>query len=125
MPELPYAPNFAKRGGLLPAVVQDYATGKILMLGWVNAQAWAQTRASGHATFWSTSRDELWEKGATSGDWLKIEEILVDCDEDSIVYRVTPLGAGACHTKNHSGTTRSSCFYQRVEADGSVTNLDP
>lgn len=120
-----YLPDFEKRGGLVPAVVQDASTGQVLMLGWVNREAWDRTFASGHATFWSTSRNELWEKGATSGDWLKVVEVLVDCDEDTILYRVSPLGAGACHTKNALGTTRTSCFYRRVEADGSLTNLDP
>lgn len=95
------------------------------MLGWVNDQAWAQTLATGRATFWSTSRDELWEKGATSGDWLKIEEVRVDCDDDTVLYRVTPQGQGACHTKNAAGKTRASCFYRRVESDGTLTNLDP
>jgi len=123
MPEA--GPDFAKRGGLVPAVVQDAATGEVLMLGWVNQQAWLRTLSTGKATFWSTSRNELWEKGATSGDWLKIVEVRVDCDEDTILYRVAPQGAGACHTKNAAGKTRQSCFFRRVEADGSLTNLDP
>ena len=118
-------PDFPKRGGLVPAVVQNTGTGEVLMLGWVNAQAWGHTLATGKATFWSTSRNQLWEKGATSGDWLKIDEIRVDCDEDTILYRVTPQGEGACHTKNSAGKARTSCFYRRLEADGTVTNLDP
>ena len=123
MPE--YSPDFAKRGGLVPAVVQDAFTGTVLMLGWVNNEAWARTFASGNATFWSTSRDELWEKGATSGDWLRIVEVRVDCDDDTVLYRVEPLGSGACHTKNAAGKTRTSCFYRRIEKNGLVTNLDP
>jgi phosphoribosyl-AMP cyclohydrolase len=123
MPEA-YAPDFAKRGGLVPAVVQNADDGEVLMLGWVNAEAWAHTFATGHATFWSTSRNELWEKGATSGDWLQIVEVRVDCDDDTVLYRVKPLGAGACHTKTAAGRTRSSCFYRRVGPDG-VVNLDP
>lgn len=119
-----FAPDFGKRGGLIPAVVQDAATGEVLMLGWVNAEAWSQTLATGKATFWSTSRQELWEKGATSGDWLKIVEIRVDCDDDTVLYRVQPLGAGACHTKNADGRTRKSCFFRRVEG-GQLVNLDP
>ena len=118
-----YRPDFAKRGGLLPAVVQDAKTGEVLMVAWVNQQAWDRTLASGHATFWSTSRNQLWEKGATSGDWMHIVEIRVDCDDDTILYRVTPEGGG-CHTKNSAGKTRTSCFYRRLEADGSLTNLD-
>lgn len=119
-----FVPDFAKRGGLVPAVVQDAKTELVLMLGWVNAEAWDRTLKSGMATFWSTSRQELWEKGATSGDWLKIVEIRVDCDDDTILYRVEPQGGGACHTKNAAGRTRTSCFYRRVEADHLV-NLDP
>lgn len=119
-----YRPDFAKRGGLVPAVVQNAETGEVLMLGWVNDEAWDHTRASGKATFWSTSRNELWEKGATSGDTLAIVEIRVDCDDDTVLYRVRPQGAGACHTKNGAGATRTSCFYRRIEADG-VVNLDP
>jgi phosphoribosyl-AMP cyclohydrolase len=122
---MPEGPDFAKRGGLVPAVVQDAATGEVLMLGWVNQLAWQRTLSTGKATFWSTSRNELWEKGATSGDWLKIVEVRVDCDEDTVLYRVEPQGAGACHTKNAAGKTRQSCFFRRVEADGSFTDLDP
>jgi phosphoribosyl-AMP cyclohydrolase len=125
MPDSTYSPDFAKRGGLVPAVVQNAKTGEVLMLGWVNQEAWTRTRKTGLATFWSTSRNELWEKGATSGDGLRIVELRVDCDEDTVLYRVEPLGAGACHTKNTDGKTRASCFYRRVEADGTLTNLDP
>lgn len=124
MPEA-YRPDFNKRGGLVPAVVQDSQSGEVLMLGWVNQLAWDETRRTGRATFWSTSRNELWEKGATSGDTLEVIELRTDCDDDTLLYRVKPLGAGACHTKNSTGQTRSSCFYRRVEADGSLTNLDP
>jgi phosphoribosyl-AMP cyclohydrolase len=120
----PSEPDFAKRGGLIPAVVQDGASGQVLMLAWVNELAWKRTRETGRATFWSTSRQELWEKGATSGDWLLILELRVDCDLDSLLYIVQPQGAGACHTKNSLGKARASCFYRRVEADGTLTNLD-
>ena len=125
MPDRLYTPDFAKRGGLVPGVVQDVRTGEVLMLGWVNDEAWRHTFATGHATFWSTSRNELWEKGATSGDWLQIVEVRVDCDEDTVLYRVEPLGAGACHTKNVAGRTRNSCFYRKVGASGALVNLDP
>ena len=93
MPEVPYGPDFAKRGGLVPAVVQDVRTGEVLMLAWVNDEAWKRTVSSGNATFWSTSRNELWEKGATSGDWLKVVEVRVDCDDDTVLYRVEPQPA--------------------------------
>tara|TARA_Y100001934_G_C12070591_1_gene639832 strand:+ start:388 stop:777 length:390 start_codon:yes stop_codon:yes gene_type:complete len=108
--------DYAKRGGLIPCVVQDVSDGRILMLGYVNEEALNATLEKGMATFWSTSRNELWTKGETSGDYLKIEEILIDCDQDALVYRVTPQGAGACHTKDPAtGTARKSCFYRLVE----------
>lgn len=107
--------DFAKRGGLVPAVVQDAADGRILMLAYVNEQALQTTFAKGMATFWSTSRNELWTKGETSGDYLKIVDILTDCDQDALVYRVEPQGGGACHTKDAvTGKTRASCFYRKV-----------
>lgn len=107
--------DFAKRGGLVPAVVQDVADGRILMLAYVNEQALEATLKKGMATFWSTSRNELWTKGETSGDYLKIVEVYTDCDQDALVYRVEPQGGGACHTKDpQSGHTRSSCFYRKV-----------
>ena len=118
-----FLPDFQKRGGLVPAVVQNAATDEVLMLGWVNLEAWEHTLSSGFATFWSTSRNELWEKGATSGDRMRIVEVRVDCDEDAVLYRVEAVG-GACHTTNQTGKTRSSCFYRRVES-GELVNLDP
>ncbi len=125
MAETDYRPDFAKRGGLVPAVVQDAQTRAVLMLGWVNEEAWDRTLSSGKATFWSTSRQTLWEKGSTSGDWLQIVEIRVDCDDDTVLYLVNPLGEGACHTKNASGRARSSCFYRRLDSQGRLVNLDP
>lgn len=108
--------NFEKRGGLVPCVVQDVGNGQILMLAYVNQQALNTTFEKGMATFWSTSRNELWTKGETSGDFLRIVEILTDCDQDALVYRVEPQGAGACHTKDpESGETRKSCFYRGVD----------
>ncbi|MBT4520082.1 MAG: phosphoribosyl-AMP cyclohydrolase [Halieaceae bacterium] len=112
------AVDFDKRDGLVPCVVQDVADGKILMLAYVNAQALDTTFDKGMATFWSTSRDELWTKGETSGDFLQIVEVLTDCDQDALVYRVIPRGAGACHTKDPaSGIARSSCFYRKVNLE--------
>lgn len=106
--------DFEKRGGLIPAVVQNVADGRILMLAYVNPEALKITLEKGMATFWSTSRNELWTKGETSGDFLKIVEILTDCDQDALVYRVEPQGGGACHTKDpETGKTRVSCFYRK------------
>ena len=112
--------DFEKRGGLVPAVVQNVADGRILMLAYVNPEALKITLEKGMATFWSTSRNELWTKGETSGDFLKIVEILTDCDQDALVYRVEPQGGGACHTKDpETGKTRASCFYRKLNLPSS------
>ncbi len=109
-----FAPQFEKRQGLLPVVVQDIDTMQVLMLGYANAQALEETLRLGKATFWSTSRQELWTKGKTSGDYLEIVEILTDCDQDALVYQVKVLGKGVCHTKNQVGDTRKACFYRKL-----------
>ena len=107
--------NFDKRGGLIPAVVQDITDGRILMVAYVNELALRTTFEKGMATFWSTSRDELWTKGETSGDFLKIIDIFTDCDQDALIYQVEPQGGGACHTKDpETGKTRETCFYRKV-----------
>ena len=115
--------NFEKRGGLLPVIVQDVTTKEILMLGYANQAAVEETITSGLATFWSTSRSELWTKGKTSGDYLKIKEIRTDCDQDALIYIVSRQGAGACHTKNSKGQTRKSCFYRKVSKPNSLVFL--
>ncbi len=99
-------PRYDERG-LVPAVVQDEATGQVLMLAWMNAEALRLTRESGEATFWSRSRQEIWRKGATSGNRMRVVEIAVDCDEDALLLRVYPAGP-ACHTGN------KSCFYRQI-----------
>lgn len=116
--------DFAKRDGLLPVIVQDATTKEILMLGYANEYALNETIASGMATFWSTSRNELWTKGKTSGDYLKIEEIRTDCDQDALIYLVTPQGEGACHTKNSKGKTRKSCFYRKMSSRNELIFLE-
>lgn len=111
-----FSPAFERRGGLLPAIVQDCRDNSILMLAYVNEEALRKTLKSGLATFWSTSRNELWTKGETSGDHLKITGIFVDCDQDALIYLVEPVGAGACHTKDPAtGKARKSCFYRKVD----------
>jgi phosphoribosyl-AMP cyclohydrolase len=108
--------DFDKRGGLIPAIVQDVKDGRVLMLAYVNAEAYQTTLKKGMATFWSTSRNELWTKGETSGDFLKIVEILTDCDQDALIYKVEPQGGGSCHTRNpETGKTRETCFYRKVD----------
>lgn len=116
--------DFDKRGGLIPAIVQDVRDGFILMLAYVNSEAFEETKKSEMATFWSTSRNELWKKGATSGDFLKVIEIFVDCDQDALIYLVEPQGAGACHTKDpESKKARLSCFYRKLNLENNA--LDP
>ena len=108
--------EFEKRGGLIPAIVQDVKDGRVLMLAYVNAEAFETTLQKGMATFWSTSRNELWTKGETSGDFLKIVEILTDCDQDALIYVVEPQGGGSWHTKNPAtGKTRETCFYRKLD----------
>lgn len=105
---------------VLPAVAQDATTGEVLIVGYANQLALDTALECGMATFWSTSRNELWIKGKTSGDYLKIEEILVNCEQNSVLYKVTPAGKGACHTKNQAGLARSGCYYRRLNADGNL-----
>ncbi len=97
--------DFEKGKGLVPAICQDYKTGEVLMLAYVNEQAWNRTLETGEAHYWSRSRQELWHKGGTSGHVQKIREIRVDCDRDTILYRVDQVGGAACHTGHRS------CFH--------------
>jgi len=103
--------NFAKGDGLLPAIAQDYASGEVLMLAYINEEAWEKTIATGRAHYWSRSRNQLWLKGESSGHFQVVKEILVDCDQDTVVYRVEQLGDAACHKGYHS------CFFRRVEGE--------
>jgi phosphoribosyl-AMP cyclohydrolase len=104
--------DFSKLDGLLPAVVTDAQTGRVLMLGFLNAAAWARSLETGFVTFWSRSRSKLWTKGETSGHTLRILEIRTDCDFDSVEFRVEAVGPGVCHEGF------PSCFSWRWEAGG-------
>lgn len=101
--------------GLLPAIVQDHVSGEILMLAFINQQAWEKTLATGKAHYWSRSRNTLWLKGESSGHVQLIREILVDCDSDTVIYKVEQLGGAACHTGYRS------CFFRRVEGETLVS----
>lgn len=101
---------------LLPAIAQDHETGEVLIVGYANSLALETAQREGMATFWSTSRNELWIKGKTSGDYLEIIEIRVNCEQNSILYCVRPKGKGACHTKDSSGNARSGCYYRRIQS---------
>ena len=103
--------DFEKTGGLIPAIAQDYQTGEVLMLAYMNEASFEETMKSGKATYWSRSRNELWKKGETSGHMQEVKEIRVDCDKDTILLKVDQIGGAACH-KGYK-----SCFFSRVEND--------
>jgi phosphoribosyl-AMP cyclohydrolase len=104
--------DFTKLDGLLPAVIQDAKTGEVLMLGFMNSDAYASTLSCGEVTFFSRSRNKLWRKGEQSGHVLRVREVLVDCDVDSLVIRVDPVGPGVCHEGYRT------CFFRKLSADG-------
>ena len=108
--------NFNKGDGLVPAIVQDSASGEILMLAFMNQESWERTVESGFVTFWSRSRQELWLKGESSGHRLTVREIRTDCDEDAILLKVEAEGPGVCHEGYRS------CFFRKLE-DG-VWSID-
>ena len=105
--------EFNKTDGLVPAIVQDYQTGEILMLAYMNLDAFNATLSSGKATYFSRSRKTLWVKGETSGNMQLIREVRIDCDDDTVLLKVEQLGGAACHTGHRS------CFHKKVE-DGSI-----
>lgn len=107
---------------VVPVVVQDAATKEVLILAYANEQALRHTLESGLATFWSTSRNELWIKGKTSGDELKIKEVRVNCEQNSLLYLVEMVGRGSCHVKDASGATRFGCYYRRI-LDGKLETV--
>ncbi len=107
--------DFSKGDGLLPAIVQDYFSGKVLMLAYINEASWKKTLETAEAHFWSRSRRELWHKGGTSGHVQKVKEIYADCDNDTVLFRVEQVGGAACH-KGYE-----SCFHQKVDSSGEVT----
>jgi phosphoribosyl-AMP cyclohydrolase len=103
--------------GVVPVVLQNADTGEVLFVAHADAEALRETLRTRTAVLWSTSRDELWRKGATSGDVLDVIDVWVNCEQSSLLYRVRPR-AGVCHTRDASGRTRPSCYYRRLEADG-------
>lgn len=109
--------QFDKSGGLLPVIVQDHETNQILMLGYTNPEAYNYSVKHKRAAFWSRSRNSFWVKGETSGNTLHIKEVLVDCDQDALIYKVSLDGEGACHTKNKNGEFRRSCFYRSLNSE--------
>jgi len=103
---------------VVPVVVQDAVTKEVLILAYANDKALGHTLETGIATFWSTSRNELWVKGKTSGDELHIVEVRVNCEQNSLLYLVKMKGKGSCHVKDASGQTRFGCYYRRIKGSG-------
>lgn len=112
-------PDFAKAGGLVPAIAQDATTGEVLMLAYMNEAAWQATLATGEAHYYSRSRQSLWHKGGTSGHVQKVRAIRLDCDADTVLLLVDQVGGAACHTG------RRSCFYHERLPDGSWQECSP
>ena len=104
--------DFDKLDGLIPAIVQDARSGEVLMLGFMNEEAYAETLSTGAVTFFSRTRGKLWRKGESSGHVLRVREIRVDCDADTILVRVDPVGPGVCHEGYRS------CFFRRLHENG-------
>jgi phosphoribosyl-AMP cyclohydrolase len=103
--------DYSKLNGLIPAVIQDAETSEVLMVGFMNDEALARTRDSGFATFFSRTRNKLWTKGETSGNRLAVTEILVDCDDDTVLVKVKRQGDGnVCHTGQRT------CFFRNLDA---------
>jgi len=109
--------DFSKGDGLAPVIVQDHADGTVLMMAYMNQQAWEHTLETGTATYWSRSRGELWIKGQSSGNTQLVKDIFVDCDSDTILLRIEQVGGAACHLGYRS------CFFRRV-ADGKLVVED-
>jgi phosphoribosyl-AMP cyclohydrolase len=107
--------DFQKAGGLVPAIIQDQRTGDVLMLGFMNLEAFTQTLSTGEVVFFSRSRNKLWKKGETSGHVLKVLELRVDCDADALLVRVELVGPGVCHEGYRS------CFFRELNAEGRAT----
>lgn len=105
--------------GLVPVIAQDHASGRVLMLAWMNAEALAATVREGRAVYWSRSRARLWRKGEESGHVQRVKEIRLDCDSDAILLRVEQVGGIACHTG------RESCFFQRLDGERWVAVESP
>jgi phosphoribosyl-AMP cyclohydrolase len=99
---------------VVPVVLQDADSNEVLFVGYANAEALRETLERSEAVLWSTSRDELWHKGATSGDVLELESVRVNCEQNSLLYRVRLRGDGACHTRDPDGSPRRSCYYRRL-----------
>jgi len=115
--------DFRKGGGLVAAIAQDHATGEILMIAWMNEDAFRRTLETGEAVYWTRSRGKLWHKGEESGNVQRVKELFVDCDADAVLLKVEQVGGAACHTG------KRSCFFRKIERgvvhDVGVQVFDP
>ncbi len=103
--------DFEKTDGLIPAIAQDFITGDVLMVAYINRESWDLTLKTGIAHYWSRSRNKLWKKGEESGNVQEVKEIRVDCDNDCVIFKINQIGGAACHTGYRS------CFYRVVRGD--------
>lgn len=108
---------------VVPVVAQDIDTGEVYIIGYANELALQTALQERKATFWSTSRNELWIKGKTSGDYMELIEVRVNCEQNSLLYLVRPLGEGTCHTKDKNGKARSGCYYRKLTPDAALEFL--
>ncbi len=109
---------------VLPAVIQDVETKEVLLVGYVNREALDYALKNRVATMWSTSRNELWIKGATSGEYLDLVETRVNCEQNSLLYLVKVRGTGACHTKKKNGDPRYGCYYRRITENSTLEKTE-
>lgn len=107
-------PDFDKTGGLVPAIVQDHESGQVLMLAYMDRQAWERTLDTERAHFYSRSRDKIWQKGESSGNVQEVKSVRLDCDADTILLQVRQIGGAACHKGYRS------CFYRELTPEGST-----
>jgi phosphoribosyl-AMP cyclohydrolase len=105
--------DFEKQGGLIPAIAQDWQSGEVLMLAYMNRESFEETLATGRACYFSRSRNKLWRKGEESGNFQVVKEVRIDCDADAVVLRIDQVGGAACHTGHRS------CFFRKI-SDGKV-----
>jgi phosphoribosyl-AMP cyclohydrolase len=108
----------ASSAQLLPVVLQHADNHHVLFVGYANEEALRETLATKRAVLWSTSRNELWRKGATSGDWLDLVDVRVNCEQNSLLYVVRPRAGGVCHTTGEGDKARSTCYYRSIEPGG-------
>lgn len=111
--------DFEKSGGIIPVIAQDFSTGDVLMLAYMNDEAFELTRSTGYAHYWSRSKKRIWKKGETSGHVQIIKDIFLDCDNDTLLIKIKQVGEAACHEGYRS------CFFRRIEGDETVTETSP